>query len=634
MRRLAAVGITTREACGNSVRNVTACPLRRRVQRPRRFDVIAVCERHDVLPARPRRHAGASGARFKIAFSGCKTNALRPRAISTTSAASRPRARSTARCKRGFEVYVGGGLGAGAVARPQLLDRVLPEEELFPLHAGGVPRVRAARREATTARARASSSWSRSSASKSSSAWSLEERTKLRPDERWTQFLADLALTDEDAAQAAERAPRRPRRAGFDAWRQHATSQPQAPGRLLDRHRDQLPLGDFTPAPRPRRRRHRCASYTGDTLRTTVDQNLAVPLGLRTATFPRALRRASSPSAWPTRAPTPSPTSRRAPAPTPASSASRRRAASRASCAASAKVLVENELGARSARAAHQVQRLLQLLRPAPHRRSRVPGREPQRQRPARAALSARRSAASCSATRRRTASAIGAIPSEERAQGRGSDSRTATSRASRRGETFKAWVDRVGKKAVRKLVDDLTQVPTLRAGSELLLGLGRPARVHHRRPWASASARARSCRWSSSASPPASARCSRLRCCSTRASRATRRREPSAPCWWRRARLTRQKNQNLSDQADEIVREFRHALRGHEAVLGSPTRTASSRSTSSRRYEEPSKNPTERHRAPAGRRGAAVRGRGVPVLHQDRQPDGHRGPRRFATAA
>src|SRR4029078_8057555 len=26
MRRLAAVGITTREACGNSVRNITACP--------------------------------------------------------------------------------------------------------------------------------------------------------------------------------------------------------------------------------------------------------------------------------------------------------------------------------------------------------------------------------------------------------------------------------------------------------------------------------------------------------------------------------------------------------------------------------------------------------------------------------
>ena len=40
MRRLAAVGITTREACGNSVRNVTACPM------------AGVCgdERFDVAP--------------------------------------------------------------------------------------------------------------------------------------------------------------------------------------------------------------------------------------------------------------------------------------------------------------------------------------------------------------------------------------------------------------------------------------------------------------------------------------------------------------------------------------------------------------------------------------------------------
>ena len=38
MRRLAAVGITTREACGNSVRNVTACPLSG-VCRTETFDV-------------------------------------------------------------------------------------------------------------------------------------------------------------------------------------------------------------------------------------------------------------------------------------------------------------------------------------------------------------------------------------------------------------------------------------------------------------------------------------------------------------------------------------------------------------------------------------------------------------------
>ena len=57
MRRLAAVGITTREACGNSVRNVTACQfagvcsdrgLRRHALRPRA----------DLLPARAPRHPG------------------------------------------------------------------------------------------------------------------------------------------------------------------------------------------------------------------------------------------------------------------------------------------------------------------------------------------------------------------------------------------------------------------------------------------------------------------------------------------------------------------------------------------------------------------------------------------------
>ncbi|MGH8533361.1 MAG: nitrite/sulfite reductase, partial [Gammaproteobacteria bacterium] len=48
MRRLAAVGITTREACGNSVRNVTACPL------------AGVCrdEAFDVTPYAPARRAG------------------------------------------------------------------------------------------------------------------------------------------------------------------------------------------------------------------------------------------------------------------------------------------------------------------------------------------------------------------------------------------------------------------------------------------------------------------------------------------------------------------------------------------------------------------------------------------------
>ena len=57
MRRLAAVGITTREACGNTVRNVTACP-HAGVCRDGGVRRHALRARADVLPARPPRHAG------------------------------------------------------------------------------------------------------------------------------------------------------------------------------------------------------------------------------------------------------------------------------------------------------------------------------------------------------------------------------------------------------------------------------------------------------------------------------------------------------------------------------------------------------------------------------------------------
>src|SRR5215475_8235642 len=73
MRRLASVGITTLEACGNSVRNVTGCPL------------SGVC--HDeAFDVTPYAHALAYfllghkdtqdfGRKFKTAFSGCAQHA-------------------------------------------------------------------------------------------------------------------------------------------------------------------------------------------------------------------------------------------------------------------------------------------------------------------------------------------------------------------------------------------------------------------------------------------------------------------------------------------------------------------------------------------------------------------------------
>ena len=69
MRRLADAGLTTREACGNSVRNITACPYAG-VAQHERFDVTPYAEaltrfllRHRLSSTLPRK--------FKIAFEGC-----------------------------------------------------------------------------------------------------------------------------------------------------------------------------------------------------------------------------------------------------------------------------------------------------------------------------------------------------------------------------------------------------------------------------------------------------------------------------------------------------------------------------------------------------------------------------------
>jgi sulfite reductase (ferredoxin) len=71
MRRLAAVGITTREACGNSIRNVTLAlwPAFAGLK----FDVV-LTQRHRRNSCRAIRTPRIR-AKFKIAFSGCEAEA-------------------------------------------------------------------------------------------------------------------------------------------------------------------------------------------------------------------------------------------------------------------------------------------------------------------------------------------------------------------------------------------------------------------------------------------------------------------------------------------------------------------------------------------------------------------------------
>lgn len=128
-RRLAAVGVTTREACGNSVRNVTACPL------------AGVChtEKFDVSP-----YAKATafymlghpdtmdfGRKFKIAFSGCAHEACALVNLHDLGGIAATRVVDGKKV-RGFEIYVGGGLGAVPYQAKLLAEFVTPEE-LLPL---------------------------------------------------------------------------------------------------------------------------------------------------------------------------------------------------------------------------------------------------------------------------------------------------------------------------------------------------------------------------------------------------------------------------------------------------------------------------------------------------------------------
>ena len=125
MRRLAAVGITTREACGNTVRNVTACPLAG-VCHDETFDVTPyaqACMRF--LLGHP--DTQDFGRKFKVAFSGCRDHACGLVSMHDLGLIAVTRTERNGVERRGFETYVGGGLGA-VPYQAKLFDEFLPVE--------------------------------------------------------------------------------------------------------------------------------------------------------------------------------------------------------------------------------------------------------------------------------------------------------------------------------------------------------------------------------------------------------------------------------------------------------------------------------------------------------------------------
>jgi sulfite reductase (ferredoxin) len=266
MRRLAAVGITTREACGNSVRNVTACPYAG-VCSTESFDITPYA---DALTFFLLGHDDCQnfGRKFKIAFSGCKDNPCGLTNFHDLGVIARTRM-VDGEVERGFEFYVGGGLGA-VPHEAKLIDEFLPEEELLPM-TQAVCRVFGRLGEKDN-RSRARIKFLvKKLGIEEFKRLVLEDRATLRPDPRWTAFLSDLHVTDEKPLKPAAALGSGPYPAGFEKW-QKSNVLPQA-------QKDYymavitLPLGDLT-SQQGRAVAELARRYTGDTLRTTVDQNL------------------------------------------------------------------------------------------------------------------------------------------------------------------------------------------------------------------------------------------------------------------------------------------------------------------------------------------------------------------------
>jgi sulfite reductase beta subunit-like hemoprotein len=130
LRFLGEGGITTREACGNTVRNITAC-YRAGTSSTEAFDVRPYAEALFRYLVRNKFNQNL-GRKFKITFEGCSEDhsALRIHDIGFWAVTQTRKGK----LRHGFRVYLGGGLGA-APQLAHLYTDFLPAEEIFNLAA-------------------------------------------------------------------------------------------------------------------------------------------------------------------------------------------------------------------------------------------------------------------------------------------------------------------------------------------------------------------------------------------------------------------------------------------------------------------------------------------------------------------
>ena len=267
MRRLAAAKITTREACGNTVRNVTACP----------FAGICQDEVFDVTPyarALSRFLLGhpdcqSFGRKFKPSFSGCVQHACGLANMHDLGVVGVTRTENGKEV-HGFAVYVGGGLGT-VPYQAKLFDPFLPAEELGPL-ARSIARVFARLGEKKNRnRARIKFLIHDLGIEKFKElVW--EERKTLPPDSKWLEYLESARDSKEEPLHTPGETPASPSEA-FTRWHSNNVRPQRQEG--YSTVTATLPLGDIT-ANQLRSLADIARRFTRETIRTTVEQNLVI----------------------------------------------------------------------------------------------------------------------------------------------------------------------------------------------------------------------------------------------------------------------------------------------------------------------------------------------------------------------
>jgi len=278
MRRLAAANITTREACGNSVRNVTACP----------YAGVCTDEAFDVTPyARAlakfllgHPDAQSFGRKFKPAFSGCAQHACGLTALHDLGLIAKTRFNeATGREEHGFEMYVGGGLGAVPYQAKLFEEFVLPEE-LLPL-AQAIARVFARHGEKKNRNRARIKFLIQDIGIEKFRELVLAEREILPFDPRWTEYIEEAkAEFQESGLKPAIDVPElvligNANGSGVELqqWLKSNIRPQRQPGYVTVTVA--LPLGDIT-SNQLRSLADIVRRFTRETIRTTVEQNFVI----------------------------------------------------------------------------------------------------------------------------------------------------------------------------------------------------------------------------------------------------------------------------------------------------------------------------------------------------------------------